>query len=1047
MKKFLLLCFSFVFVLSAWAQERVITGRVSSADDGSALPGVNVVVKGTTTGSVTDADGKYSLSVPSSGGALVFSFIGLKTTEIEIGDRTIIDVQLGLDITQLAEIVVVGYGTQIKQDVTGNVARLKGDDIRTMPVTSFDQAIQGRAAGVFVETGNGKLGQAVKIRVRGASSISASNEPLYVVDGIPITSQNQSSSTAATNPLTDINPNDIESIDVLKDASSASIYGARGSNGVVLITTKRGKKGKTNFNVGYFTGVSSPTGRREWLNTAEFVELFTEARQNTADLRISRPSLGLPNPGTTTALTNRFNRYGAAPSTQASGVPFASWATPGASGYVDTNWEDQAFRNDAGISQFDLSASGGNEKTKFFVSGSALNQKGILVANNLNRINGRVSLDHQATEKLSLGINLSVSRTINEKLSDDNAFSTPMQIVALSPMTPVIDPRTNLPSGALDLASGAPNTNFPIYYNPLLNINYSNRKTTVFRNFGSVYGSYKIIDGLTFRSEFGYDFMSQNEENYFGKETARNQTTPNGQGYNAWNQVFNYTTNNYLRFQKTFGDHDLEVIGGMSFQESASSFNSVTGEQFPSNSYKKITSAALITVGTSTGTGFSFLSYFGRANYKYKNRYLLNVSARTDASSRFGKNERYGFFPAASAGWVLSEESFLSNKNVVEFLKLRASYGLTGNAETQSDFPSIGLYSGDGGYAGIPGQRPFQLENPDLKWEQTAQFDIGIDFGLFKNRINGELDYYSKKTSNLLLNVNLPGNSGFRTQTRNVGDLENSGFEVVINSENLVGAFKWTTSLNYSRNVNKVTNTGGQVIQGSFLSRTQEGEAIGIFFGPKYAGVDVANGDALYIIKNPDGSESTTNNIDLATLQKVGDPNPDFIAGINNRFSYKGVDLSFLFQGVFGNDVYNGGGKFMSANGDFFDNQTRDQLNRWRNPGDVTNIPQARLFAGNGTGESSRYVSDASYIRLRTVTLGYDLPASLLSKLNVTKLRVYASAVNLLTITDYKGWDPEVNSDSYSVNANGTPNNTNQGIDFYSAPQAKTITFGINIGF
>ncbi len=1025
MRKILLLGLALAMVISSWAQERVITGKVTSQEDGSSLPGVNVVLKGTTTGTVTDADGKFSINASGANPVLVFSFIGLKTTEVTVGASSVVDVQLEPDAKQLSEVLVVGYGSQIKQDVTGNIASVKGDAIRQLPVPSFDQALQGRAAGVFVEAGNGKLGQGIKVRIRGASSVSASNEPLYVVDGVPITSQNLSSSVASTNPLVDINSNDIESVEILKDASAAAIYGSRAANGVVLITTKRGKTGKTNFNLGYFTGTSSPTGHREWLNTQEYVELFTEA-----------------NGGLTTSLINRFNRYGAAPSTQPSGVAYQSWATPGAAGYVDTNWEDQVFRKDAGIQQLDLSANGGNEKTKFFVSGGFTDQKGILVANSLDRINGRLNLDHQATEKLSIGFNFSLSRTTNKKLSDDNAFSTPMQIIALSPMTPVIDPRTNLPSGALDLATGAPNTNYPLYYNPLLNVDYSSRVTTVFRNFGSAYAAYKITNDLTFRSEFGYDLLSQNEENWFGKETSRNQGTPNGSGFNAWTQVFNYTTNNFFRYVKTLQEnHNIEAIAGMSFQNSNTKYNSVTGQQYPSNAYRKITSAASITAGTSTETAFSFLSYFARANYKFKNKYLVGLSGRVDGSSRFGSDSRYGFFPAASAGWILSEESFMEGaKNIFEFLKLRASYGVTGNAEI-GNFPSAGLYSGDAGYAGIPGQRPSQLPNPDLKWERTVQTDIGIDFGILNSRITGELDYYIKNTSDLLLNVNLPGNSGYRTQTRNVGKLENKGIELVINSENLVGDFKWNTSFNFARNRNKVLDLDGQVITGSFLSRTQEGSPIGIFYGPKYAGVDPANGDALYEIVNADGSITKTNDYNAATQQKFGNPNPDFIAGITNNLSYKGVDFTFLFQGVFGNDIYNGGGKFMSANGDFFDNQTKDQLNRWRKPGDITNVPQARLFGANGTGESSRYMMDGTYVRLKTVTLGYNLPASVLNKLKFSKLRVYASAQNLLTFTKYEGWDPEVNSDSYAQN------NTNQGIDFYSAPQAKTITFGINVGF
>jgi TonB-linked SusC/RagA family outer membrane protein len=1019
MKRFLLLFFSFLIALNIWAQERVITGKVTSSEDGSALPGVNVLVKGTTNGTVSDSDGSFRISISGSTATLSLSFIGFISQDVEVGARTTIDVIMAPDVKQLSEVVVVGYGTQIKQDLTGNIARVKGDELRNLPVPSFDQALQGKAAGVFVEAGTGKLGQSIKVRVRGASSVSAANDPLYVVDGVPITSSSQSTTNGATNPLVDINPNDIESIEVLKDASASAIYGARAANGVVLISTKRGKTGKTTFNVGYFTGFSKETNRMEFLNTAEFVELFTES-----------------NGGLTTSLTNRFNRYGAAPN----GAPAASWVTPGAAGYVDTDWQDQVFRDDAGVNQIDISASGGSDKTKFFASLSRNDQKGILAGNNLERVSGRVNLDHQATEKFSMGINFSLSRTINDRLSDDNAFSTPMQIVALSPMTPVIDPRTGLTSGALDLNSGIPNGNFPIYYNPFLDVVYAQRQTQVFRNFGSVYGSYAIAKGLTFRTELGYDLLTQNEERYFGKETSRNTGAPNGFGSNAWTQVFNYTTNNILSYQSTVDDHNIEVIGGMSFQESNTKFNNVDAQQFPSNAYKKITSAASITAGTSTETAFAFLSYFARANYKFKNKYLLGLSGRADGSSRFGADNRYGFFPAASAGWIVSEESFLNDNSTIEFLKLRASYGLTGNAEI-ANFASYNLFAGDGGYAGVPGQRPSQIENPNLRWEQTTQVDIGIDFGFFNSRITGEIDYYVKNTNDLLLNVNLPGTAGVaRTQTRNVGELENKGFEIVLNSENLVGAFKWNTSFNFSRNRNRIIDLQDQVIQGSFLNRAMEGEPIGIFFGPKYAGVDPNNGDALYVLVNTDGTQTTTSDYNEATQMKIGDPNPDFMLALTNSFSYKGIDLSFMFQGVFGNQVYNGGGKFMSANGDFFDNQTQDQLKRWRNPGDITDVPQARLFEGNGVGESSRYLSDAGYLRLRTATIGYNLPATVLSKLNLTKLRVYVSGQNLLTFTDYRGWDPEVNADTYE-------SNINQGIDFYSAPQAKTISLGVNISF
>jgi TonB-linked SusC/RagA family outer membrane protein len=1012
-----LLCLLLLLVANlSFGQDRVVSGVVRAAEDGTPLPGVNVVVKGTNVGATTDAEGNYKISVPSGSETLVFTFIGLRSTEVTIGGRSIVDVSLESDITQLSEVVVVGYGTQIKQDLTGNIARVKGDEIRNLPVQTFEQSIQGRAAGVFVETGNGKLGQGVKMRIRGASSVTADNQPLFVVDNFIITSENQSSATAATNPLVDINPADIESIEILKDASAAAIYGARAANGVVIITTKRGKAGRTSFNVGYQSGVSTETNRREFLNTAQYVELMREAGK--ASGRLAR-------------IESRLDRNGAANRN--------SWADPSSPEYVNTDWQDQVFQRGK-FEQIDVSAAGGNDKTKMYTSLSYSDQEGILIGNRFRRLTGRINLDHQANDKLTYGVSFNLAQSINNRLSDDNAFSTPMQIVALMPNTPVIDPRTGLLSGQLDPDTGTPNSIYPLYYNPLLDAKFSERETRVIRNFGSAYANYKLTDKLNFRSEFGYDLLYQHEERYFGQETSRNSGFPNGFGTDAWTSVFNYTLNNFFSYNTVLNnEHNLEVVGGMSYQEEKSDFVNVEGQQFPSNSYKELNSAAVITLGSSSEEQSVFLSYFSRANYKFRDKYLFSFSGRVDGSSRFGPGNRFGFFPAVSAGWILTEEDFLSDAGTLEFLKFRVSYGLTGNAGIPA-YASRGLFSGTGSYGGIGGARPTQLANDDLRWEQTTQLNIGFDFGFLNNRINGEIDYYTKKTSDLLLEVNLPATAGFDTQFRNIGNMENRGFEFVINSENLVGEFRWTTSFNYSRNRNKVTNLDNQVIEGSFLSRAVEGEPIGIFFGPQYAGVDPANGDALYTVINADGTRSTTNDVNTATLMKVGDPNPDFIAGMTNTFSYKGIELSILFQGVFGYQVYNGGGKFMSANGDFFDNQTVDQLRRWQNPGDITDVPQARYLGGNGTAESSRYVYDAGYLRLKTVTLGYNLPKEITGKAKLTSARVYVSAQNLLTFTNYEGWDPEVNADTYA-------SNINQGIDFYSAPQPKTITFGINIGF
>ncbi len=1017
MKKLLLMSFllTVVILFQAKAQERKVTGKVTSSVDGSGLPSVTVQLVGANKGTQTDANGNYSITVPSSKSVLVFRFVGFASKEVTVGSQTMINVALKEDAKSLEEVVVVGYGTQTKANLTGNVAQISSKAIEGLPVISTEQAIQGRAAGVFIESGNGKVGQGVKIRIRGSSSVSAGNNPLYVVDGIPITSTDQSSVGGPTNPIADINFNDIESIEILKDASAAAIYGSRASNGVVLLTTKKGKSGKTTVNIGYFTGSSEATGHREFLNTAQYVELFTEARVN--------------NGYSISGGQARFDRYALGERER--------WQNPDSPLYTDTNWEKQVLRTGK-VNQFDINITGGSDKTKFYASGSYSKQDGIIVKNSFERISSRLNVEHKASEKVSLGINFSMARTFNTRLSNDNAFSTPMQIIALAPLSPVIDPRTG---DYTDSYNGAVVTQ---YYNPLLSIKYTDNNTEVYRSIGNVYGQWNILPSLSFRTEYGYDMLFQNEEQYYGKETARNTTTAvNGEAYKANALLFNYSTNNFFSFNKNIKEkHDLQAVVGMSYQQSKRNYLDATVRSFPSNSYKQLSSGATKADASSTENFYSFLSYFARANYKFDNKYLLGFTGRVDASSRFGTNNRYGFFPSASVGWILSEEDFIKNIRQISHLKLRASYGFTGNAEI-NNYGAYGLYSAAFGYVGVPGQRPTQLANPDLRWEKTAQTDIGLEVGFFNNRVSAEIDYYTKKTTDLLLNVNVPGTSGFATLLKNVGELENKGWEFVLRTDNTFGALKWKTSINAATNQNKILNLQGQVITGGFLNRAIEGEALGVFVGPEYAGVDPANGDALYYknTKNTDGSvdRSTTNDVNEATYVVIGNPNPKWIGGFTNELSYKGIDFTFTFQGVYGNDVYNGAGKFMSANGDFYDNQTIDQMNRWKKPGDITNVPQARYLGGNGTAESSRYLQDASYTRLKTVTLGYTFPSSIVNKLKLSKLRVYATANNLLTFTKYTGWDPEVNTDYLTGVAAGN--------DFYSAPQPKTITVGLNIGF
>lgn len=1006
----------------AFAQMKV-TGTVTSAEDGAPLPGVTVTQRGTTNGALTNQSGVYQVSVPRNA-VLVFSFVGYATQEVEVNGQFTINVSLQVDTRNLGDVVITGFGSQIKRELTGNIAKVKADDIKDVPLLGVDQAIQGKAAGVQINGGSGKLGQAVRMFIRGPSSVSASNQPLFVIDGIPVTTADLSMSGGDTNPMADLNPQDIASIEVLKDASAAAIYGSRAANGVVLITTKQGRgTGKTNVQFGYSAGNSKPTRTVKFLNTQQYVDFYLMAAGNSD--RIEGLATNDPD-----SYTEYMKWY----------FDSQSLGTYGTADEADTDWAALAFQ-DAPQQQYDLSISGGNDKTTFFVSGQWLDQQGIILGNAMNRATGRMNLEHRASDRFKLGANVGISRSLNNRISGDRQFDNPMQMAALAPMTPQLDPYTGLPVG-----TPPGDTDIPVYYNPMINIGNAYYDTSVNRTIGNVFGELSIMKGLAFRTELGVDLLNQFEEQFYNSKTVRNFGADAGIARNRAVRVENLNTNNYFSYWNVNGNHSFDGTLGMAFQTSQTKMGYTEGRDFPSDAYRFIASAANKTDGSSSQSDYRFLSYFARGNYKFMDRYLMSLSARVDGSSRFGSDSRYGFFPAASLGWVLSDESFMKGISAVSFLKLRTSYGRTGNAEI-GNFPQLGLFTGDSGYNGLPGQRPSQLANPNLSWETTNQMDIGLDFGLLKNRINGEIDFYNKHTTGLLLNVNVPASVGFLTQTQNIGQMQNRGWEFVLNTNNLDGAFEWTTSLNMAINHNKVTNLNGQVIEGglSSMSRAVEGQPLGVFFTPEYAGVDPANGDALWYknTTNADGTidRSTTNVYSQAQRVVMGSPLPTLLGGITNTFRYAGFELSVFFNGQYGNKInFYGVGRYSSANGRYEDNQTVDQLDAWTSTNTDTNIPEARLYYNNGAQPSSRFIQDGSYLRLRTATLSYNIPAANLRKAGVSNARIYVSGFNLLTFTKYTGWDPEVNADDVVTNIA-------QGYDFYTAPQPKTVTVGVNLGF
>lgn len=986
----------------ALAQQKTVTGTVTGSDDGLTIIGATVQIKGTSTGVTTDLDGKYSISA-NEGDILVFRFVGMKMHEEVVGTANVIDVVMNPDHVGLDEVVVIGYGSAIKRELTGAITKVETEGLAETPNVSIESAMQGKTAGVFIEQASGKLGETVKMRIRGSSSISADNQPLYVVDGVPITSTSLSNSgNQPTNPLADINMNDVESIQILKDASAAAIYGSRASNGVVLITTKKGEAGATKFNLSYTSGISEPSRLREWMNADQYLEIFNVAMDNV--------SVGglvwdwLPP-------EDILDRY----------------CSPQWNDGYDTDWQSEAFQRGS-INKINISASGGTEKNTFYAGLSYDDTKGILRDNSMNKLNARVSIDQQASDRFRFGFGMNLVRNEMLRVENDNAFATPLQLVAQAPVTPVIDPDT-----------GELNTN-TVYYNGLISLRDSENNQTTFRTISNAYAVYEIVKGLSFRSDFGADVLDLREKNFWGRETIG--AGPAGEAQNRSVRVVNYNWDNYLTYSTAIGAHDINIVGGMSYQESMETGSNVEGKGFPTDDFTNIASAAEATTFDSWERGRTYLSYFARANYKFAGKYLFSASGRVDGSSRFGVDNRYGFFPAVSAGWLISEEDFMANiENTVSYLKLRASYGITGNSGIP-DYAHLALYSGVN-YAGVNGLEPTQLASSGLGWESTAQFDIGLDFGFFNNRLTGEIDYYNKQTTDLLLFMPLPSTSGFTGVWSNVGSLENKGVEFALHSNNLTGSFRWTTDFNIAFNRNKVLDINGPDISPNGLNYVTEGEPIGVWRMPEYAGVDPTNGDALWYVE--EGSDATTSDYNSAAPYIVGSPNPDFTGGFSNNFEYMGFDLNILISFVYGNMVYNGGGRYQSANAEWFDNQTVDQMDYWTPDNTDTDIPQPRLGETNGTQESTRYLSDASYLRLRNITLGYNLPDNFASKLKMDRIRFYVGVQNLYTFTKYEGWDPEVN---YLGTSRSTQsNNIIQGYDFYTVPQARTYLFGINLSF
>ncbi|GAB3272075.1 TonB-dependent receptor [Larkinella harenae] len=1003
-------CWFLLIVLTgslAFGQTRRVTGRVTAAQDGTTLPGVNVVVKGTTVGVSTDTDGNYSINVPDDKTVLTFSSIALVAQDVSINNRSIINVQMVEAVNELAQVVVTGYNSVQKKDITGSQVSVTSEKFKEIPVTSFDQALQGQAAGVLVTQSSGTPGGGVTVRVRGSTSITASNRPLFIVDGVPVEDGLLSSRDfggQTDNAFSLLNPNDIESIQVLKDASAKAIYGSRAANGVVLVTTKKGKTNqKTTFVAEVQRGITEIVRRPDLLNSSELLDLQREAVINAGQ---NPDKLGL---------------------------------IKGVTDGVNTDWVDAVLRKGL-YQQYQLSASGGSERTHFYLSGSYRDEEGIQLNNRFTRMSGKLSFDHKANSALSFGTDITLSRVLNKRVKGDN-FLDGVYSGAVKSL-PFYAPYNE--QGKLYGPNDPNYAGFP-NFNPVAQALLPRFDSYTVKILGGIWAEYELLQNLRFRSKVSIDYNQVTEDQFESSATAIGGYLEGvgGRGYGVFSSgtLSTFINTNTLNYSLLVSEkHRINALLGLEVLQRQERSSSVTGRLFPSDDFTYITSAGIVDNGSSNLLQSGLLSTFGEFRYDYDDRYLATVTARYDGSSRFGQQRQFGLFPSISLGWRISQEKFMEPFRFLNDLKLRASYGFTGN-ERIGDYQFLGTWSSVT-YSGATGLGPEALANPTLQWERTREANIGLDANLFNGRLNFSLDVYDNLTDRLLFAQPIPSTTGFETLQGNIGKISNRGIELMISTVNFDrGGFRWNTDLNLSRNINKVVELAndGPVFRGytaDGVGNTNvvlQGEPLGSFWGLKFLGVDPATGDAIYDDKNGDGRISTEDG------QVIGNAQPKLFGGLTNRFSYKGFDLNVFFQTSYGNKILNlTSVTSINTGADLQSNQSRKALQRWQKPGDITSVPRYVYQNSYNNYHSSRFLEDGSYLRLKNIVLGYNIPKKYMERFRIVSgARIYASATNLWTWTRYSGPDPEVSTLDGSTTA--------QGIDFFTIPQYKTMMVGISL--
>lgn len=1017
------LCAMLFFSLFAFSQTITVFGKVTDSKDGSAVAGVNVVAKGTTKGTQTGPDGSYSLTVPSSVKFLVFSSVGYASQEVPVGSGAT-NVVLVATNQQLNEVVVIGYGTQRRKDVTGAITKVSGDKLTSIPVPSFEAALQGKAPGVQILQGNGLAGSGAVVRIRGIGSISASGDPLYVVDGIPIISDQFLRGNAGAmnqNPLSSINPADIESVEILKDAGATGIYGSRGANGVILITTKRGKAGKPSFNFNTRVGIATPAKRQKFVNTAEWLQLRQEAWANDGKTGFA----DLPG-GYTFATASQNN----------------------------TDWWDLLTQTGI-INENNISMTQGNKKLKTFANLTYSNNEGYIKANAYERIAARLNMDYSVLSNLKLSLTAGYNRGVNKRVPAawDGGIGDAMS-GALPFFTPYNPDGTYFTGGA----------------NPVRRIQETHRREIDNRLIGGLSLEYQPVKNFFVRASGSIEYVTAFDDIY---ESANwiNQPNPDS-GYAKrfpyWgtnvngNVTVNYLTsiNDVHRFNFMVGTEAQDYVRkGYLFEIG----NFEAAPYWDNPSHYRDRRDELIAQRenanppqptTKALEEFTFNSFFGRVNYSYKDRYALQLTARVDGSSKFGPNNKHGFFPAASAAWTISEEDFMKQYKFISFLKLRASYGIVGNA----NIPSGKYYAN---YAvGTPynGNPTLYLNtdgfgNADLQWETMHNFDAAVEFAFFKNALTGELAYYNKQSTNLLMEPGTPPSNGVGNVVRNLANSKilNEGLEFSLNYKIINRSdLKWTVGGNISRNNNKVLNweLGPDAVSGGTNdTRVVEGLPLGVNYLVRFYGVDPADGLPIWL----DAAGKQTKTFSLNNRVFVGSVLPDYIGGFNSSVEYKNFEFSFLFNYVIGGNIYDNSGKYQflgvsKKNWNF----REDFLDRWTTPGQVAKYPRLTYDATNYPGvpsedqfNSTMFLHDASYLRLRELTVAYRIPSSALRKSGIKSLRFYLTGTNLLTFTKYPGGDPEITRDF----ENPQDRNLSPNVTYLTAPTQRTVVFGINLGF